>query len=101
MYLKKAARTPQSETESARQVVAAMLAEIEKRGEAAVREYAEKLDGWKGEILVAPSACRHFFACRLKFGRSTKQFNQLGETGNRTADRAAFLPFSSPSLSST
>src|SRR5258708_36762640 len=31
-----------------------MLAEIEKRGEAAVREYAQKLDGWKGEIIVKP-----------------------------------------------
>src|SRR5688500_17317687 len=31
-----------------------MLAEIERRGEAAVREYAAKLDGWQGEILVAP-----------------------------------------------
>ncbi len=31
-----------------------MLAAIERRGEAAVREYAAKLDGWQGEILVAP-----------------------------------------------
>src|SRR4051812_35773746 len=31
-----------------------MLGAIEQRGEAAVREYAEKLDGWKGEIVVAP-----------------------------------------------
>jgi sulfopropanediol 3-dehydrogenase len=51
-YLKKAGRTPETESEHARKVVAGMLAEIEKRGEAAVREYAEKLDGWRGEILV-------------------------------------------------
>jgi sulfopropanediol 3-dehydrogenase len=31
-----------------------MLAEIQKRGEEAVREYATKLDGWTGEILVTP-----------------------------------------------
>ncbi|HKQ27670.1 MAG TPA: histidinol dehydrogenase, partial [Burkholderiales bacterium] len=54
-YLKKAGKTPETESGNARQVVAAMLAEIEKRGEAAVREYAEKLDGWKGEILVSPA----------------------------------------------
>ena len=54
-YLKKGGKTPETETESARKVVAGMLTEIEKRGEAAVREYAEKLDGWKGEILVSPS----------------------------------------------
>jgi sulfopropanediol 3-dehydrogenase len=53
-YLKKAGKTPETESGNAREVVAGMLAEIEKRGEAAVREYAEKLDGWKGGILVAP-----------------------------------------------
>ena len=53
-YLKKAGKTPETESGHAREVVAEMLAEIEKRGEAAVREYAEKLDGWKGGILVAP-----------------------------------------------
>jgi sulfopropanediol 3-dehydrogenase len=35
-------------------VVAEMLTEIERRGEPAVREYAARLDGWRGEILVAP-----------------------------------------------
>src|SRR5207244_10590050 len=29
-----------------------MLGEVEKRGEAAVREYAQKLDRWTGEIVV-------------------------------------------------
>ena len=55
-YLKKAAKTPETETGNAQKVAAGMLAEIERRGEAAVREYAEKLDGWKGEILVGPEA---------------------------------------------
>ena len=43
-YLKKAAKTPESETGNAQKVVAEMLGEIELRGEEAVREYAEKLD---------------------------------------------------------
>ena len=43
-YLKQAAKTPETETATARDVVAAMLAEIERRGEPAVREYAAKLD---------------------------------------------------------
>jgi len=51
-YLKKAARTAQTETGAAQKVVGEMLAEIEKRGEAAVREFAATLDGWNGEILV-------------------------------------------------
>ncbi len=52
-YLKKATKTPDSETASARKVVDEMLAEIGARGEAAVREYAKKLDGWDGEIVVS------------------------------------------------
>ena len=52
-YLKKAGKTPETETGNARKVVEEMLAAIEARGEAAVREYAHKLDGWSGEILVS------------------------------------------------
>jgi sulfopropanediol 3-dehydrogenase len=51
-YLKKAAKTPETESGTARKVVDEMLAEIEARGEAAVREYAAKLDRWSGEIVV-------------------------------------------------
>ena len=53
-YLKKAAKSPESETGNARKVVEEMLAAIEARGEAAAREYAEKLDRWTGEIVVQP-----------------------------------------------
>jgi sulfopropanediol 3-dehydrogenase len=53
-YLKKASKTPESETGDARKVVDEMLAEIERRGEAAVKEYAQKLDRWTGEIVVTP-----------------------------------------------
>ena len=53
--LKKAAKNPESETGNARKVVEDMLAAIEARGEAAVREYAQKLDKWSGEIVVTPA----------------------------------------------
>ncbi|OGA21235.1 MAG: histidinol dehydrogenase [Betaproteobacteria bacterium RIFCSPLOWO2_02_FULL_67_19] len=53
-YLKRAAKTPESEAATARQVAEEMLAEIERRGEAAVREYAAKLDHWTGDIVVTP-----------------------------------------------
>jgi sulfopropanediol 3-dehydrogenase len=52
-YLKKAAKTPDTEGGNARKVVEEMLGEIERRGEAAVREYAQKLDKWTGEIVLA------------------------------------------------
>jgi len=52
-YLKKAAKTPETDTAEARRVVEEMLAEIRVRGEAAVREYARKLDKWEGPIEVS------------------------------------------------
>jgi sulfopropanediol 3-dehydrogenase len=51
-YLKRAAKTPETETAAARAVVDEMLAEIRARGELAVRDYAAKLDGWTGDIVV-------------------------------------------------
>ncbi|MBA4788786.1 MAG: histidinol dehydrogenase [Rhizobiales bacterium] len=51
-YLKRATKTPDTETGTAREVVTTMLAEIEQRGEDAVRDYALKLDKWDGPILV-------------------------------------------------
>jgi sulfopropanediol 3-dehydrogenase len=53
-YLKKAAKTPETDTAEARRVVEEMLAAIRAKGEAAVRDYARKLDKWEGEILVSP-----------------------------------------------
>ena len=53
-YLKKATKTPETESGHARKVAGDMLADIEARGEAAVREYAARLDGWTGDILVTP-----------------------------------------------
>jgi sulfopropanediol 3-dehydrogenase len=47
-YLKKASKTPETETATAQAVVTEMLAEIEKNGEQAVLAYAEKLDKWDG-----------------------------------------------------
>jgi sulfopropanediol 3-dehydrogenase len=52
-YLKKAAKTPATETATAQQVVSEMLATIGSGGEAAVRAYAKQLDGWDGDIVVS------------------------------------------------
>ena len=51
-YLKTASKTPETETATAQKVVTEMLAEIERGGEAAVRDYARKLDAWEGEIVL-------------------------------------------------
>ena len=51
-YLKKAGKTPETETATAQKVVNEMLAAIESGGEQAVRDYARKLDQWDGEIVM-------------------------------------------------
>ncbi len=52
-YLKKAAKTPETDTAEARKVVEEMLATIRAGGEQAVRDYARKLDKWEGPIEVS------------------------------------------------
>lgn len=51
-YLKRADKTPETETDAARKVVTDMLATIEAGGEQAVRDYALKLDKWDGPVLL-------------------------------------------------
>jgi sulfopropanediol 3-dehydrogenase len=51
-YLKRATKSPESETATARAVVEEMLVEIGRGGEQAVRDYAAKLDRWTGPIVM-------------------------------------------------
>jgi sulfopropanediol 3-dehydrogenase len=51
-YLKKASKTPETETATAQEVVTKMLAEIAAQGESAVRAYANQLDQWSGDIVL-------------------------------------------------
>jgi sulfopropanediol 3-dehydrogenase len=51
-FLKRAAKSPESETATARAVVEEMLAAIAQGGEQAVRDYAARLDGWTGPIVA-------------------------------------------------
>lgn len=53
VYLKKAQKTPETETATAQKVVGEILAEIQARGEAAVRDYSLKLDRWSGDIILS------------------------------------------------
>ena len=55
-YLKKATKTPETETATAQKVVTEMLAAIDAGGEQAVRDYAKKLDGWSGDIIMSEAA---------------------------------------------
>ncbi|MBW4049352.1 MAG: histidinol dehydrogenase [Proteobacteria bacterium] len=52
-YLKKATKTPETETVTAQKVVEDMLTSIQRGGEEAVLAYARKLDAWEGEAVVS------------------------------------------------
>jgi sulfopropanediol 3-dehydrogenase len=95
-YLKKADKTPETETATAQQVVTEMLATIQRDGESAVRHYAQALDKWDGEFIVTraqldanaaqvPAAVRADidFAIRQVYDFATAQRNSLTnfETG--------------------
>jgi sulfopropanediol 3-dehydrogenase len=55
-YVKRATRTPETGAADTRETVERMLRDIETRGETAVREYSERLDGWSGEFVVPSDA---------------------------------------------
>ncbi|KNZ33478.1 MAG: histidinol dehydrogenase [Methylibium sp. NZG] len=58
-YLKRASKTPETETATAQKVVTDMLAEIEARREAAVLAYAKSLDQWEGEPVLTRAEIDH------------------------------------------
>jgi sulfopropanediol 3-dehydrogenase len=93
-YLKRASKTPESETATAQQVVGEMLAEIAKNGEAAVRAYAKKLDGWQGEIVLSRAeidrrAAEVPAAVRRDIDFAIQQVNEFAQ-----AQRRSLQPFS-------
>ena len=59
-FLHKAAKTPETETAAARNVVNEMLAKITVGGEKAVLDYARELDGWEGKILYEQGEIEEF-----------------------------------------
>lgn len=52
-YLKRASPRPSAENTGIRDTVQEMLTAIEQGGEAAVRAYAQQLDGWTGDIVLS------------------------------------------------
>jgi len=53
-YLKKATKTARSDASDVTEIVGGMLAEIEAGGDQAALDYAEKLDGYEGAVLLSP-----------------------------------------------
>ncbi len=71
-HLKKATKTPETETDTARAVVTEMLAAIEAGGEQAARDYALKLDRWSGPIVLDEATIEAARArCRNRSGTTS------------------------------
>ena len=52
-YLKKAGEIAEQDNSDVRDIVAVMLANVAREGEAAVTDYANRLDGWTGDIVLS------------------------------------------------
>lgn len=52
-YLKKASKNAEQNSSDAREIVRGLLADIEARGEIAVKEIAAKFDKWKGDFILS------------------------------------------------
>lgn len=52
-YLKKASKNAEQNSSEAREIVKGLLADIEARGEIAVKEIAAKFDKWKGDFILS------------------------------------------------
>ena len=52
-YIKKASKSAESDSAKTREMVAGILADIEQKGEAAVRELARKFDNWEGDFILS------------------------------------------------
>lgn len=52
-YLKKAGDITEQDNSGVRDIVAVMLANVAREGEAAVIDYANRLDGWTGDIVLS------------------------------------------------
>jgi sulfopropanediol 3-dehydrogenase len=73
-FLKKAEKTPETDEGSTRKVVLDMLNSIKDGGEKTVRDYAAKLDGWTGDIIVTQEEIDRAAATLNEQTRSDIQF---------------------------
>lgn len=62
-YLKKAGDIAEQDNSDVRDIVAVMLANVAREGEAAVIDYANRLDGWTGDIVLSQADRDAAVAC--------------------------------------
>jgi sulfopropanediol 3-dehydrogenase len=100
-YQKRAAKSPDTETGTARAVAEQMLAEIARNGQLAVRDYAAKLDHWTGPIVMTaeeierrirdiPGAVKHDIEFVTERVRQRREADSGLARGDREWQRCAF-----------
>ncbi len=96
-YIKKALKSADSNSDSARQTVEKILADIEERGEQVIRELAEKFDNWKGDFILSEEKKQKLidsvpdtvkddirFACKQVYGFARAQRESIREFEQET-----------------
>lgn len=92
-YLKSPAVSPAKRGREIRDRVGAMLAEIERRREDAVIEYARKLDGWEGEFTLSDSKKARLLARVAEAVRADIDFSHTQITRFARAQRNSIQEF--------
>ena len=90
---KPASKSPTTGEDDTREIVQKMLAEIERGGEDCVRDYARKLDGWEGDIVVSKDEIAAAVANLDAQTKSDIQFSHARVKGFAEAQRASMREF--------
>lgn len=93
-YIKRATTEPETEDRHVREAVEAMIADIRKNGEAAVRSYAEKFDGWTGDFVLSDDKKQALIAQVSDQEKQDIQFALKQITRFAEAQRASLSEFS-------
>ncbi|WP_299619186.1 histidinol dehydrogenase [Pelagibius sp.] len=92
-YIKKAEANPEEEDRRVQAAVAEILADIEARGEAAVRDYARKFDGWEADFVLSEEKKRGIIAGVSDQVKADIAFAHKQVRGFAEAQKASLLEF--------
>ena len=97
-YIKKAEKTAESNTDKIQGIVKEILADIEARGEEAVRELAKKFDGWEGEFVLSEEKKRKLIAQVPENVKEDIRFAHRQVSGFARAQRESVREFETETL---
>ncbi len=97
-YIKKALKNIEANSDEVRGTVEKILADIETRGESAVRELAEKFDGWKGDFVLSDEKKQRLIDSVPDFVKADIQFAHKQVAGFARAQRESITEFENEPL---